>query len=123
MAIYFPVINIVSFSIPFSNLFILYYSSFSIQTAQVSVKISYLTNIIEGISQCVSLAFLFILLQFQEFIFSLFTFSDLFLGSIIYFSTGLHGFHVIIGSLLFVFIYWNWIFIELDKSLFFAAYY
>ena len=41
------------------------------------------------------------ILQLKEFLYSYFSLSDCLIGSIFYFTTGLHGFHVIIGTFLF----------------------
>jgi heme/copper-type cytochrome/quinol oxidase subunit 3 len=54
---------------------------------------------LEGIGQNIACGFLFIVLQFKEYIFAYFTISDTFYGSIFYFTTGLHGFHVFFGSI------------------------
>ena len=91
---------IILFSLPLSNLFILLYSSFSIQSSLLFIKLSYLLNVIEGYIQTISSGFLFLLIQLKEFLFSLFTYSSLSIGSIIYATTGLHGLHVIIGLFL-----------------------
>jgi len=96
-------IFIVFFSIPMSNLLILLYSSFSIQSSLIFIKFGYLLNVVEGLSQTVSIGILFLCLQFKEFLFSIFSYSSSFIGSLLYFTTGLHGLHVIIGLLLLLF--------------------
>ena len=91
---------IIIFSLPYFNLLILLFSSFSIQSSLIFIKFGFIINLIEGLAQTISLGFLFLILQFKEFLFPLFTFTDSFIGSIIYFTTGSHGLHVIIGLFL-----------------------
>ena len=90
-----------SFSIPFSNLCILLFSSLPLQSAQIFIKIGFLNNTIESLGQSLSCGLLSIILQLKEFLYSYFSLSDCLIGSIFYFTTGLHGFHVIIGTFLF----------------------
>lgn len=94
---------VIFFSIPFSNLLILLYSSFSVQSSLIFIKFGYFYNVIEGISQTISIGILFLVLQFKEFLFSIYSYSSSFLGSLLYFTTGLHGLHVIIGLLFLLF--------------------
>ena len=56
---------------------------------------------IEGLGQSPSAGFYSIILQCKEFSYSYFSLTDCLIGSIHYFTTGLHGFHVILGSFLF----------------------
>lgn len=97
---------IIFFSIPFANLLILLYSSFSIQSSLIFIKFGYLFNVIEGLAQTIAIGILFLVLQFKEFLFSIYTYSSSFLGSLLYFTTGLHGLHVIIGPLLLLFAFY-----------------
>ncbi len=94
----FPLFSSYSFSLPFSNLLILLYSSLALNGSQLFPKIGFMVNFIEGLGQSLSCGFVFICLQFKEFIYSYFSFSDCFIGSLYYFTTGLHGFHVCCGS-------------------------
>jgi len=94
----FPLFFGYSFGIPFSNLLILLFSGLPIQAAQLFLKIGFLINTIEGVAQCLSCGWLFIILQLKEFLYSYFSLSDVMIGSIFYFTTGLHGFHVLFGS-------------------------
>ena len=103
---YFPLLSCYSFSIPFSNLLILLFSSLPIQCSQIFTKIGFLSYSIEALGQSVSAAFYFIILQCKEFLYSYFSLTDCLIGSIHYFTTGLHGFHVLLGSFLF-YIYLN----------------
>ena len=101
---------IIFFSIPFSNLLILLYSSFSIQSSLIFIKFGYLFNVIEGLAQTIAIGILFLVLQFKEFLFSIYSYSSSFLGSLLYFTTGLHGLHVIIGLLLLLFAFYLFFF-------------
>ena len=95
----YPLFCSYSFAIPFSNLLILLFSSLPIQAAQIFLKIGFLINTIEGLGQSLCCGFLFIILQCKEFLYSYFSLSDCcMIGSIFYFTTGLHGFHVVFGS-------------------------
>lgn len=96
-------IFVVFFAIPFSNLLILLYSSFSIQSSLIFIKLGFLYNTIEGIAQTISVGVLFLCLQFKEFLYSIYSYSSSFIGSLLYFTTGLHGLHVIIGLLFLLF--------------------
>ena len=96
----FPLLSCYSFSIPFSNLCILLFSSLPLQSAQIFIKIGFLNNTIESLGQSLSCGLLSIILQLKEFLYSYFSLSDCLIGSIFYFTTGLHGFHVIIVKFL-----------------------
>ena len=93
----YPILSTYSFAIPLSNLLILVFSSLPIQAAQLFVKSGFLLLSIEGSAQSVSCGLLFIILQCKEFLYSYFSLSDCFIGSIFYLTTGLHGIHVILG--------------------------
>ena len=94
----FPLFSSYSFPLPFSNLLIPLYSSLALNGSQLFPKIGFMVNLIEGLGQSLSCGFVFICPQFKEFIYSYFPFSDCFIGSLYYFTTGLHGFHVRCGS-------------------------
>jgi len=124
----FPLLSSYSFAIPFSNLLILLFSSISIQAAQLFRSIGFLNNTIEGVGQTLCFGGLFIILQLKEFLYSYFSLSAGMIGSIFYFTTGLHGFHVIFGTFGFFLILsfystFYFYFIEFDYSLFFCGYY
>lgn len=88
-----------SYALSFSNLLILLYSSLGFQSALIFIKMGLRIKLLEGLGQAFASGFLFITLQFKEYIYSFFTISDSFYSSIFYATTGLHGSHVIIGSL------------------------
>ena len=93
----YPLLSSYSFTIPISNLFILIFSSVPIQAVQIFIKIGFLILTLEGLGQCILCGGLFIILQCKEFLYSYFSISDCMIGCIFYFTTGLHGIHVIIG--------------------------
>ena len=98
---YFPLLSCYSFSIPFTNPLILLFSSLPIQCSQIFIKIGFLNYSIEGLGQSLSAGFYSIILQCKEFLYSYFSLTDCLIGSIHYLTTGLHGFHVLLGSFLF----------------------
>ena len=128
---YFPLLSCYSFSIPFSNLLILLFSSLPIQCSQIFIKIGFLSYSIEGLGQSPSAGFYSIILQCKEFLYSYFSLTDCLIGSIYYFTTGLHGFHVLIGSFLFFIILffimflliYPFYFMEFSFPLFLSSYY
>ena len=128
---YFPLVSCYSFSIPFPNPLILLFSSLPIQCSQISIKIGFFSYSIEGLGQSLSAAFYSIILQCKEFLYSYFSLTDCLIGSIYYFTTGLHGFHVLIGSFLFFIILfyimflliYPFYFMEFSFSLFLSSYY
>lgn len=93
-----------------------------------------ITNIIDTLESTLLLitlllGTLFIILQLKEFLYSYFSLSDSLMGSIYYFTTGLHGFHVLLGSvslfLIFCSLLFNesFFFIEFSSSLFLSSFY
>ena len=97
LLISYPLLSNYSFSIPFSNLLILIFSSVPIQAAQIFLKIGFLILTMEGLGQSICCGLLFLILQCKEFLYSYFSLSDSMIGSIFYFTTGLHGIHVLFG--------------------------
>jgi heme/copper-type cytochrome/quinol oxidase subunit 3 len=99
---FYPLLSSYSFAIPYSNVIVLLFSSFSCQAAIIFVKIGYLAYIIESLGQTVSCGSLFLILQFKEFLYSWISISDCMIGSIFYLTTGLHGTHVLVGLIMFI---------------------
>jgi len=105
--IIFPLCSVHSFINYFfswSNALILQLSSLPIQSSQLFIKIGDLSYAIESWGQGLLCSFLFIGLQLTEMLFSYYSFSgsslsSSMIGSIFYLTTGLHGFHVLIGSM------------------------
>ena len=128
---YFPLLSCYSFSIPFTNLLVLLFSSLPIQCSQIFIKVGFLNYSIEGLGQSLSAGFYFIILQCKEFLYSYFSLTDRLIGSIHYFTTGLHGFHVLLGSFLFFIILFYIMFssdypfylMEFSFSLFLSSHY
>ena len=60
---------------------------------------------IEQLSQTISCGMVFLVLQIKEFLFSYLNITDCMIGSIFYFTTGLHGAHVFFGLLYFYLIF------------------
>ena len=89
----------------------------------------FLNYSIEGLGQSPSAGFYSIILQCKEFSYSYFSLTDCLIGSIHYFTTGLHGFHVLLGSFLFYIIIfyimffsiYPFYFMELSFSLFLSS--
>lgn len=94
----YPLFSSYSFAIPFPNPPIPPFPSLPIQAAQIFVKIGFLILSIEGFGQSIVRGLLSISLQCKEFLYSYFPLSDRLIGSISYFTTGLHGIHVTLGG-------------------------
>ena len=106
----FPLLSSYSFSIAWSNALILQLSSLPIQSIQLYIKSADLIYAIESIGQGIFCSLCFINLQFSEMLYSYFSLSVSIIGSIFYLTTGLHGLHVIMGSLGFgwyFYIFWH----------------
>ena len=96
--------SFINYCFSWSNALILQLSSLPIQSSQLFIKIGSLSYAIESWGQGLLCSFLFIGLQLTEMLFSYYSFSgsslsSSMIGSIFYLTTGLHGFHVLIGSM------------------------
>jgi len=124
-----PFISCNAFSIPFSNLIILLYSSYPLNGSQLALKTGDLLINITLLKTSISFAVLFIILQLKEFLYSFFSLSDCIIGSISYFTTGLHGIHVLFGSFSLFIISYNTLYtinlyyIEFTSSLYLTSFY
>lgn len=107
MSLSFPLIISFSFGIPFSNLLLLLFTTFPIQGLQLFITIGLLHQFIEGLAHSICCSIMFLVMQLQEFLYSYCTISDSVFGSINYSISGLHGLHVLIGSLGFYIIFSN----------------
>ena len=85
--------------IPFLNTVILLSSGASVTWAHHAILAGYRKDSIEALIYTIILAIFFTLLQYYEYCASPFNISDSVYGSVFYMTTGLHGFHVIIGTL------------------------
>jgi len=82
-------------SLPFA------FSSLPIQATIIFYKVGLFYCCIEQLGQTVSCGIIFLVLQLKEFFYSFHSITDCMIGSIFYFTTGLHGAHVFLGLLYF----------------------
>lgn len=97
-----PPVNIISlnpYGIPMLNTVILLLSGFSITWVHFSLILGDYDSVNLGFFITLSLAILFTFLQISEYLMSPFNISDSVYGSVFFSLTGLHGLHVIIGSI------------------------
>jgi len=85
--------------IPLLNTFVLVTSGAYVNWAQYSILAGYRRQAINGLALTIILAIWFTFLQGFEYVTAPFNISDGIYGSVFYMTTGLHGFHVIIGTL------------------------
>lgn len=85
--------------VPFLNTSILILSGFSITWTHYNIISKQYDNAIIGFCTTLSLALLFTLLQIGEYLEAPFNITDGIYGSVFYSLTGLHGLHVIIGTI------------------------
>jgi cytochrome c oxidase subunit 3 len=103
---YWPPLGIVPlnpFSIPLLNTFLLLSSGAFITYAHHAFIAGKRVNTINSLFMTILLAVVFTLFQYIEYTDSSFSMSDSVFGTTFYASTGLHGFHVIVGTI-FIFI-------------------
>ena len=102
---YFLLFSSLCFSIPFSELIILVWSSLNLNSVFIFIRIGFGSSVCRSIIKVSGFGFSFIFLQSFEFYYLLVSVSDYFLDCIFYFTTSLHGFHVIVGFLgLFIYV-------------------
>lgn len=125
----YPLLSSYAFSIPFSNLLLLLFSSYPLNGVLISIKNGNLLISITLLTSSLSFGFIFLILQLKEFLFSYISISDSISGSIFYFTTSLHGLHVLIGSLSLFILFINLLFtinyisIEYSITLFLVSLY
>lgn len=88
------------FHIPLLNTLILLLSGFTVTYAHHGIVAGQLHKLTKGLIYTITLAVFFTLLQGYEYLVSPFTMSDGVYGSVFYALTGLHGLHVIIGTII-----------------------
>lgn len=88
------------FHIPLINTLILLLSGFTVTYAHHGIVAGKLDKLTKGLTYTITLAIFFTLLQGYEYLVSPFTMSDGIYGSVFYALTGLHGLHVIIGTII-----------------------
>jgi heme/copper-type cytochrome/quinol oxidase subunit 3 len=94
---FYPLFNFSALALPFTNLMVLLYSTLPGQSSLAFGKIGALVLTMESLGQLVACGVVFLTLQIMEFLYSLYALSDLFVGSIFYFTTSIHGLHVVAG--------------------------
>ena len=99
-----PLLSSYCFAIPYSNVIILLFSSLPCQACIVFYKLGFLFSAMEQLGQCISCGMVFLVLQLKEFFYSFHSISDCLIGSIFYFTTSLHGLHVLLGLSYFILI-------------------
>ena len=87
------------FAIPLLNTFLLLSSGAFITYGHHALIAGNRKGAIDGVFYCIVLAVIFTALQYYEYSESAFTMSDSVYGSAFYASTGLHGLHVIVGTI------------------------
>ena len=92
-----PLLSSFVFAIPYTNVIVLLFSSLPIQATIIFYKVGLFYCCIEQLGQTVSCGTVFLVLQLKEFFYSFHSITDCMIGSIFYFTTGLHGFHVLAG--------------------------
>ena len=100
----FPIFSFLTFSLPLANLLILIFSSFGIQAASCLFIIGFLHSPTDAMFGTLIPSFGFLSVQLKEFLYSFFSIIDIIIGTIFYFTVGLHGLHVLIGSFFLYFI-------------------
>jgi heme/copper-type cytochrome/quinol oxidase subunit 3 len=96
------IVGLLPLGIPLANVLILLYSSLPLQAAQIWIKKGVRSRTLECVAQAIGSGVLFLYLQLKEYTTAFFTISDSLYGSGFYCTTGLHGFHVILGTLGFI---------------------
>ena len=86
------------FELPLLNTIILLSSGVTVTYSHHSIIQGNRKGALDGLAHTVMLAVIFTAIQGIEYLLSQFTISDGTFGSIFYFGTGFHGFHVIIGT-------------------------
>lgn len=95
------------FMLPLVNTVVLLCSGVAVVAAHRAILSGYKTMIINTMYLAISFGILFSWLQFLEYGLTKFTINDGLYGSVFFMLTGLHGFHVIVGTTLLVISYWR----------------
>ena len=93
------IIAINPWHVPLLNTFVLITSGAFITWSHYAILAGYRKDSIEALIYTIGLALYFTLLQYYEYSVAQFNISDSVYGSVFYMTTGLHGSHVIIGTL------------------------
>ena len=90
------------FSIPFSELIILVWSSLSLNSSFIFLLLSFSSLFFQSLFSVLGCGLSFIFLWLLELYYSIYSICDYFSDCIFFFSTSLHGLHVILGILGFI---------------------
>lgn len=93
--------------LPLLNTVVLLCSGVAIIGAHRAIITGHKTMILNTLYTAISLGILFSLLQFLEYGLTKFTINDGLYGSVFFMLTGLHGFHVIVGTTLLIISYFR----------------
>lgn len=115
------------FVLPLFNTVILLTSGLSLVSAHRAIVLGYRPIVLNGLFLAIILGILFSWTQYFEYGVTEFTITDGIFGSTFFMLTGLHGFHVIVGTILLLITYWRCVHNHFSKehhNLFeFAAWY
>lgn len=95
------------FMLPLVNTVVLLCSGVAVVAAHRAILAGYKTVIANALYIAISFGILFSWLQFLEYGLTKFTINDGLYGSVFFMLTGLHGFHVIVGTTLLLISYWR----------------
>jgi len=95
------------FMLPLVNTVVLLTSGVALVAAHRAIIAGYKPIVLNGLYIAISLGILFSWLQYLEYGLTKFTITDGMFGSTFFMLTGLHGFHVIVGTCLLLISYWR----------------
>jgi len=95
------------FMLPFVNTIVLLSSGVALVAAHRAIVAGCREIVLDGLFVAISLGILFSWLQFLEYGMTKYTIGDGLFGSTFFMLTGLHGFHVIVGTCLLLITYWR----------------
>lgn len=96
-----------AFMLPLVNTVVLLTSGVALVAAHRAILCGYRPQVVNGLYVAISLGILFSWLQFLEYGLTGYTMTDGMFGSTFFMLTGLHGFHVIVGTILLLIAYWR----------------
>lgn len=95
------------FMLPLVNTIVLLTSGVALVAAHRAIVAGYKSIVVNGLFIAISLGILFSWLQYLEYGLTKYTITDGLFGSTFFMLTGLHGFHVIVGTCLLLISYWR----------------
>lgn len=96
-----------AFMLPLVNTVVLLTSGVALVAAHRAIIAGYKPLVLNGLYTAISLGILFSWLQYLEYGLTKYTINDSVFGSTFFMLTGLHGFHVIVGTCLLLITYWR----------------